>query len=375
MNARPGALFVPEGSPPPRIQYVEYDEEILEEGEIESPEELRCYAETERPTWIDIQGFGDEARLREIGKIFASTPSPWPTPSTCPAREVPALSRHLLIIIHAPHESFDQNGRLPQVCILLARDYVVTFQEQRFGFFDGVRDQLRNPKSLLRRSGPAHLTYAFVDALIDQYYPLIAEITAELDEMEEQIFERASPELVARLHRLQRRTTQLLRVHRPQVDAIHQLARYDSTLIPEPVRIYFGDVEDHARQILGSLDAARDSATDAMSAILATLGHRQNEVMKVLTLVGTIFIPLTFVVGIYGMNFDYMPELRMRMGYPVVMGAMLALALVMVGWFRAKGWLGGSSDGRARTARAGRAAREMALAALARPRPNRNSLG
>jgi magnesium transporter len=347
VNARPGAIFVPLDSPPPLIRYVEYDEEVLEEGEVESPEELRCYAETERPTWIDIQGFGDEACLRDIGKIFGIHSLALADAVNVPQRaKTQRYPEHLLIIIHAPHASFDGGDRLPQVCILLARDYVVTFQERQFGFFDEIRERLRSPTSQLRRSGPAYLTYAFVDALIDQYYPLIAEITDELDEMEEEIFDRASPELVARLHRLQRRTTQLLRVHRPQVDAIHQLVRYDSSLIPEATRIYFGDVEDHARQILGNLDAARDSATDAMSAILATLGHRQNEVMKVLTLVGTIFIPLTFVVGIYGMNFDYMPELRLRMGYPVVMGAMLALALVMVAWFRAKGWLGGASDSR-----------------------------
>lgn len=345
VHARPGAIFVPEGSPPPRIFYVEYDADVLEEGEVESPEELRCYAETERPTWIDIQGFGDEACLRAIGKIFGihalALADAVNVPQRAKAQHYPD---HILIVIHAPHGSFDANERMPQVAILLARDYVVTFQERHFGFFDAVRERIRNPHGLLRRSGPAYLTYALVDALIDQYYPLMVEIGTELDEIEEDIFERASPELVARLHALQRRTTQLLRVHRPQVDAVHQLVRHDSPLVPDSIRIYFGDVEDHARQILGSLDAARDSATDAMSAILAILGHRQNEVMKVLTLVGTIFIPLTFVVGIYGMNFDYMPELRHRYGYPVVMGAMLVVALVMVAWFRARGWLGGSSD-------------------------------
>ena len=344
VNARPGTLFVPAGSPDTQIRYVEYDEEIFEEGEVESPEELRCYAETERPTWIDIQGFGDEACLRDVGKIFGIHSLALADAINVPQRaKCQIYPDHLLVIIHAPHASFGPSERLPQVCILLARDYVVTFQERRFGFFDDVRDRLRDPKGQLRRSGPAFLTYALVDALIDQYYPLMAEIAEELDAMEEEIFDHASPELVARLHRLQRRTTQLLRVHRPQVDAIHHLVRHDSALIPDAIRIYFGDVEDHARQILGSLEAARDSATDAMNAILAILGHRQNEVMKVLTLVGTIFIPLTFVVGIYGMNFDYMPELRSRLGYPVVMGAMLALALVMVGWFRVRGWLGGAS--------------------------------
>ena len=345
VNSRPGALFVPEGSPAPRIRYIEYDDEVFEEGEIKTPEELRCYAETERPTWVDIEGFGDEICLKQIGEIFGIHPLALADAVNVPQRaKTQRYPDHLLIIIHAPFESAMAGNRLPQVCILLANDYIVTFQERHFGFFDDVRERLRVPAGLFRRTGPAYLAYALVDALIDQYYPLLAEISEELDEIEGDLFERASPELVSRVHGLQRRVTQLLRVHRPQVDAIHQLVRSDSTLIPETTRIYFNDVEDHARQILGGLEAARDSATDAMGAILASLGHRQNEVMKVLTLVGTIFIPLTFIVGIYGMNFDYMPELRARLGYPIVMGGMLALALVMLGWFRAKGWLGGPRD-------------------------------
>jgi len=345
VNARPGALFVPEDSPAPRIRYVEYDEEVLEEGEVTDAEALRCYAETERPTWIDIQGFGDEACLRQIGKVFGIHTLALADAVNVPQRaKTQRYPEHLLVVIHAPREGFESNERMPQVAILLARDYVVTFQERHFGFFDDLHQRLCNPASGLRRLGPSYLAYALLDALIDQYYPLMAEIADELDEIEEEIFGRPSPDLVARLHHLQRRTTQLLRVHRPQVDALHQLMRHDSELIPDAIRIYFGDVEDHARQILGNLEAARDSATDAMSAIHAILGHRQNEVMKVLTLVGTIFIPLTFVVGIYGMNFDYMPELRNRWGYPVVMGGMLALVLAMLAWFRHKGWLGGSRE-------------------------------
>jgi magnesium transporter len=342
VNARPGALFLPEGSPPPRIQFMEYDEEIFEEGEVEDPEALRGYAETERPTWVDIQGFGDEACLRQIGKVFGIHTLALADAVNVPQRaKTQRYPEHLLIIIQAPLETFDVSERIPQVAILLARDYVVTFQERPFGFFDEVRERLRNPASNLRRMGPSYLAYALVDTLIDQYYPLLASISEEVDEIEAEIYGHASPELVERLHRLQRRTTQLLRVHRPQVEAVHQLVRHDTALIPDAIRIYFNDVEDHARQILGSLEAARDSATDAMSAIHAILGHRQNEVMKLLTLVGTIFIPLTFIVGVYGMNFAYMPELNSRVGYPITLGVMAALALAMLAWFRSKGWLGG----------------------------------
>jgi len=345
IDMKAGELFAPEDSPPTRIRYVEFDDEVLEEGEVGDAEELRCYAETERPTWIDIQGFGDEHRLREVGEVFGVHSLALADAVNVPQRaKTQRYPDHLLIVVHAPDDHCEPGERIPQVAILLARDYVVTFQERHFGFFDSLHERLRDPKSTLRGSGTAFLAYALVDALIDRYYPVIAEITEELDDLEEAIFGRASPELVERLHAIQRRTTHLLRVHRPQVDAIHQLVRHDSSLIPESVRLYFGDVEDHARQILGSLEAARDSATDAMSAIHAILGQRQNEVMKVLTLVGTIFIPLTFVVGIYGMNFDYMPELRIRAGYPIVMGAMAALALGMLAWFRHKGWLGGPRD-------------------------------
>ncbi|MEZ4332470.1 MAG: magnesium/cobalt transporter CorA [Myxococcota bacterium] len=347
VHALPGALFLPEGSPPPRIRFVEFDETVFEEGEVEDPEALRCYAETETPTWIDIEGFGDERKLREIGQIFDIHSLALADAVNVPQR--PKTQRypdHLLVVLQAPVESLDPGDRLPQVAILLGRDYVITFQERPFGFFDAVRARLRTPSSSLRRLGAAYLAYALVDALIDQFYPLLASIAEEIDEIEEDIYGRASPELVARLHQLQRRTTQLLRVHRPQVDAIHQLVRHDSALVPEAVRLYLGDVDDHARQILGSLEAARASATDAMNAILALLGHRQNEVMKLLTLVGTIFIPLTFIVGVYGMNFDYMPELRERLGYPIVMAAMLVLGLLMLFWFRSKGWLGRDPDDR-----------------------------
>lgn len=345
VHARPGALFLPEGSPPPRIRFVEYDETFLEEGEVEDPEALRHYAETETPTWIDVEGFGDEARLRQLGQIFAIHSLALADAVNVPQRsKTQRYPEHLLVVVQAPVESFEPGERLPQVAILLARDYVITFQERAFGFFDQVRERLRTPSSSLRRMGVAYLAYVLIDTLIDQYYPLLAGIAEEIDEIEEDIYGRASPELVARLHRLQRRTTQLLRIHRPQVDAIHQLVRHDSALVPDAIRLYFGDVDDHARQILGNLEAARASATDAMSAILAILGHRQNEVMKLLTLVGTVFIPLTFIVGVYGMNFDYMPELRARLGYPIVMVVMLILGLLMLGWFRARGWLGRGPD-------------------------------
>jgi magnesium transporter len=190
------------------------------------------------------------------------------------------------------------------------------------------------------------LAYALADALVDQFYPIVEEISEQLDDLETRIFENPSPALVGQLHRLQRRITTLRRVARPQVEALNRLANADSPLVPPESAVFLKDVEDHARQILGRLDASRDNATDTMGAVLATLGHRQNEVMKVLTLIGSIFIPLTFMAGIYGMNFEYMPELKAKAAYPTLMGAMAIVAVAMVLFFRSRGWIGRSDTDR-----------------------------
>jgi magnesium transporter len=333
-------LSIPDGSPPPRIRLVEYDADSIEEHDIDDPEKLRPYAKTTRTTWIDIQGLGDEERLLSIASILGIHQVALADAVNIPQRaKAEDYIDHILLVVRAPLEPFRPSEGVPQVGILIAENYLVTFQERYFGFFDEVRSQVRDERSPHRSKGAAFLAYALADALVDRYYPVVEDIQEELDEVESTILDDPSPELVSRLHRLQRRVTTLRRVARPLVEALFQVSRSKNRLIPEDVQIYMKDVEDHAKQILGRLDAARDNATDTMGAVLATLGHRQNEVMKVLTLVGSIFIPLTFVAGIYGMNFEYMPELRSPWAYPAVILLMFGVAAGMVTLFRRKGWL------------------------------------
>ena len=340
-------LNLPKGSPPPRIRVMDYDAHSIEEQEIEAAEDLRPFSQTDRTTWIDIQGLGDEQKLRAIAAIFGIHEVALADAVNVPQRaKTEDYIEHLLVVVRAPEQPFDAMSSVPQVCILLAGNYIVTFQERYFAFFDGVRGRLRDPASMLRRAGPSLLAYALADVLVDQFYPVVEEISEQLDDIEARILERPSPELVTQLHRLQRRITTLRRVARPQVEALYRLAHADSPLVPHESAVFLKDVEDHARQILGRLDACRDIATDTMGAVLATLGHRQNEVMKVLTLVGSIFIPLTFMAGIYGMNFEYMPELKVKAAYPILIGAMVIVAVAMVLFFRSRGWIGGGGGDR-----------------------------
>ncbi|MEZ4332204.1 MAG: magnesium/cobalt transporter CorA [Myxococcota bacterium] len=341
LGGRPGALEIPEGSPPPRIHLMEYDEDGIDERDVDDVEALRPYARTARTTWVDIQGLGDERVLRRVAEIFGIHPLALADAVNAPQRaKLDRYEDSLLVIARAPDGRFDAWSQVPQVCLIVSELYVVSFQERYFGFFEGVRDRIRTGGGFIRASGPGYLAYALVDALVDHYYPVVEQIADELDEIEECVLETPDPESVARLHRIQRRITTLRRVIRPQVEALYQMSHGDERFIPEATRPFVRDAHDHARQIEGRLDAAREIAVDTMGAVLATLGHRQNEIMKVLTLVGSIFIPLTFLAGIYGMNFENMPELRSPRGYFVVLGVMVVLAVGMVAFFRRKGWIG-----------------------------------
>jgi magnesium transporter len=344
VNTAPGTLIIPEGSPPPRIRLVEIGSDSIEEIEDIPVEALRPYSHTSGTTWIDVQGLGDEATLNTIGEILRIHSLALADAVNVPQRAKTQLyPEHVVMIFRSPTDEFDATTSVPQVCILIGHGYIVSFQERYFGFFDDVRERIRDPDSELHHAEPAFLAHALIDALVDRYYPHVEAISERLDDLEATIFANPSPQHVSDLHQLQRQITTLRRVARPQVEALHRMSRMDSPLIPESVKVFLLDVEDHAQQILGRLDSARDIATDMMGAVLATLGHRQNEVMKVLTLVGSIFIPLTFIAGIYGMNFEYMPELKQRLGYPLVIGVMIAVALGMVALFRAKGWIGTKS--------------------------------
>jgi len=343
----PGTLVIPEESPPPRIFLFEYDEAGIEECEVEDVEELVGHAQSTKTTWIDIQGLGDEALLRRVGEIFGIHRLALADAVNVPQRaKADEYDEHLLIVGRAPAKDDDAAlGRVPQVCLLIGSGYLVSFQERSFGFFDGVRERVRRGTGLVRTGGAGYLGSALLGALVDQYYPVVGEIAQELDEIEEEILDQPTPEGVQRIHQLQRRITTLRRVARPQAEALARICRESSPFVDETAQIYLRDVHDRAAQIMGRLDSAREMAVDTMSTVLATLGHRQNEVMKVLTLVGSIFIPLTFIAGIYGMNFEYMPELKWRPGYPLALATMAAVAVGMLLLFRRRGWLG---DGRRR---------------------------
>jgi magnesium transporter len=342
IGSRPGTLAIPAGSPPPRIRVLAYDAAGVREIEIGDVEELAAHPAAEGVCWIDVQGLGDEAVLRRIGTIFDVHPLALEDAVNVPQRAKSEVYPHQqLVIARLPILGEDGDVATPQVCLMIGPRYLLTFQERFFGFFDAVRERLRSGLGPMRSAGPDYLAYALLDAMIDHYYPLAAHVSEELETLEDEIIAHPRPDALTRLHQIRRQLAVLRRVAWPQREAVSTLVREKTPFVSESVQVYLRDTYDHISQIVEMIDSAREMAVGLSELYLSTLGNRTNEVMKVLTLMSSIFIPLTFVAGIYGMNFENMPELHAERGYYAVLVVMTVMAVTMVVYFRRKGWIGG----------------------------------
>ncbi len=348
VGAPPGALALPLDSPPPIIRLMRYDADHLEEHTIESIEELAAVLQEgegkgESVCWIDVQGFGDEGTIERIREIFELHPLAIADAVNTPQRPKAELyDDFYLYITRMVRLGEHREICAEQVSLFLGKTYVLTLQEQYGDVFELVRKRIRQSEGMIRRHGADYLTYALIDAVLDGYYPVIELLGDRLHELEEEILVRPSPAGMRRIHTIRHELLGLRRAIWPQREAVNTLIRDESDLVSQVVRQYLRDCYDHAVQTTDAVETFRDLAANLMDLYLSSLSQRTNEVMKVLTIMASIFIPLTFIVGVYGMNFDSMPELHVWWAYPVLLGIMLVIALGMIVFFRMKGWIGRS---------------------------------
>lgn len=341
IGARPGTLAIPPDSPQPKITVVQYDAECVDRREVSDPAELADFQDPDRVTWVDVQGLGDEATLRAVGDAFGLHPVALENAVNVPQRAKTELYEdHQLVIARTPLLDDDGGVRTPQVCFIIGERYLLTFQERYFGFFDPVRERIQAGLGAIRNEGPDYLAYAMIDAMVDRYYPVAQRLSDALEELEDPVVENPHPEVLARIHALRRQLVVLRRVGWPQREAISAMLRERTPFFGEQTKLFLRDTHDHIAQIVELIDSSREMASDLSEAYLSNVSHRTNEIMKMLTLMASIFIPLTFVAGIYGMNFENMPELSARSGYFMVLGLMVVIALGMIGYFRYRGWIG-----------------------------------
>jgi len=341
VGAKPGTLMINAHAQRPRIRVMKYGPDHLEEHDIAAVTELKELLDAHSVCWIDVQGLGDEKVLREFADLFSIHSLALEDVVNVPQRpKVERFEKHTLCITRTALLR-DEGIEPEQVSLFVGPDYVLTFQERSGDVFDPIRNRIRQGGPILRSSGPSYLAYALLDAVIDGYYPLLETFGEKLEALEDEIVANPHPSVLHEIHQAKRDLLAIRRAIWPQREAVNALIRDENPLITETVRVYLRDCYDHCVQIMDGVETYRELAGGLMDVYLSSIGNRQNEVMKVLTIMASIFIPLTFMAGIYGMNFENMPELHSAWGYPFLLAAMVVVVVGMIIYFRRKGWLGG----------------------------------
>jgi magnesium transporter len=291
--------------------------------------------------WLDIVGLHDADMLDRVGKAFDLHSLVMEDVLNTEQRpKFEDYDNYLFVVLRRLR--YDrQSGHLEadQVSLVLSKDFVLSFQEAEAGLFEPVRQRLRSARSRLRKAGPDYLLHALIDCVVDDYFTVLETLGEEIEQLELQILDRPSPVAMRTLHRLKRELVAMRRSVWPLREVIGGLDRSDSALLSPGVELYLRDVYDHTVHVIETLESDRDTLSGLLDVHLSGLSNRMNEIMKLLTIISTIFIPLTFIAGVYGMNFRHMPELEWHWGYFTVLSVMLAAALGMLAFFRRKHWL------------------------------------
>jgi magnesium transporter len=342
----PGTLRAPEVArvDTVRVRVIDYDPDHLEEREVASLEECRGFPETPSVTWINVDGLTDLQLIETLGRMFHLHPLSLEDVLNCGQRpKVEDYGDYKFIVLRSLRM---EDGHLAgeQISLFLGRNFVLTFQEVPGDTFDPVRERIRQGKGMIRKSGPDYLAYALIDALIDEFFPVLEHFGERVEQLEDEVVGRPSPATLHQIHQVKRELLALRRSAWPERDLLNALLRDDSELIRPETKVFLRDCYDHVVQALDMIETYRELASGMLDVYLSSLSNRMNEVMKVLTVISTIFIPLTFIAGIYGMNFDTeispwnMPELEWRYGYLFSLALMATVALGLVVYFRRKKW-------------------------------------
>jgi magnesium transporter len=324
-----------------RISVLDYDEVQYQEKEVKDVEECFPFKDTSTVTWINVDGIHHVDIIEKIGKHFGLHPLIQEDIVNTEQRpKMEDFGSYIYIVLKMIyHDENDGEIKMEQVSLILGENYVISFQEKEGDIFNHVRERLKNGKGRIRKMKADYLAYSLLDAVVDNYFFILEKTGEQIEELEDRVVSQPKPETLQEIHRLKRMMIFLRRSVWPLREVISNLERGESSLIQETSRIYLRDVYDHTIQVIDSVETFRDMLSGMHDTYLSSISNRMNEIMKVLTIIATIFIPLTFIAGIYGMNFQFMPELEWRWGYFAVWLIMVGVAVVMVGFFRRKKWL------------------------------------
>ncbi len=342
----PGTLVVPQGvSPEVVIRRIDYEPDFVTEKEVTNHGDLGPSPNSAGVTWIDITGLSDLALFEALGSVYRLHRLALEDVLNCGQRpKIEDYGDHLFAILRSL--AIENNElTIEQVSLFVGNGWVISIQERAGDSWDVVRERIRHGRGLIRKRGADYLAYALMDALVDEFFPVLERFGEVIEEIDAELLAKPTQSTVRRVYQMKRQLLSLRRTAWPQRDLFGALLRDDTSLIAPETRIFLRDCHDHQMQAMDLVETYRELAGGMVDLYMSSVSNRMNEVMKILTILSAIFIPMTFVAGIYGMNFSHdasplnMPELEWFWGYPFALGLMAAIALAMVVYFKRKGWL------------------------------------
>ncbi len=324
-----------------RLSVLDYDAEHVAHRELRSVDETFPFKDTATVTWIDVAGLHDTTVMERIGEHYCIHPLVLEDILNTDQRPKFELTdEHVFLVLKMLRFDTDTAElHADQISLILGANYVLTFHERAGDIFAPLRERIENGKGKMRRFGPDYLAYSILDIVVDHYFLALETIGEHIEALEHDVLENPDRALVERIQNMKRELIYLRKATWPLREAVGALSREETDLIRPSTHPYLRDVHDHIVQVIDMVETFRDMISGVLDIYLSSVSNRMNEVMKVLTIIATIFIPLTFLAGIYGMNFAYMPELRWRWGYPALWAVMLAVMAGMLLYFRRRRWL------------------------------------
>jgi len=324
-----------------RITVLDYDELSFRVKEVETIDE--CLPSRDEPTvrWINVDGLHQVEVLERVGDAFELHPLVLEDILNTGQRpKVEDFGNYVYIVLKmfCSNDTKDEIVE-EQISLILGPAFVISFQERPGDVFEPLTERIKSDRGPIRKMGADYLAYALLDSVVDSYFVILEKLGERMEFLEEELVTNPRTETLQVIHNLKREIAFLRKSLWPLREIVSRLERGESALILESTQLYLRDVYDHIIQVIDTVETLRDMLSGMLDIYLSSVSNRMNEVMKVLTMIATIFIPLTLIVGIYGMNFQHMPELQWRWGYPLVWLIMLAIGTSMLVYFRRKRWL------------------------------------
>jgi magnesium transporter len=318
-----------------------YSPEHLTEKEPAAITEFSQFQNQDGISWFNINGIHDVNYIGQLGEN--NSIHPLTLEDIVNTRQRPKIEDYedyLYLVFKML--SFDNQTEViksEQISLIVGDGFVISIQEVEGDLFNPVRERIRRGKGRIRKAGCSYLAYALIDAVVDHYFVILENLGEKIEGLEQDLMDNPSESLLESIHRLKREMILFRKQVWPMREMVNRLIKTESPLIHDSTGIFYSDVYDHVVQVTDTIESFRDILSGMLDLYLSTISNRMNEVMKMLTIMATIFIPLTFIAGIYGMNFEFMPELRMKYGYFIALGVMAAMGAGMVIYFKNKKWL------------------------------------